>query len=208
MRGPTPTTHTHTHTEAEDILQDCRNVFSFLSRKSIFLLLVACLCLSWGCRYYRILISLVLNKSDWGLKSLLSVFLVMWLQVGSVTLPQFLPSKTGNYGECWLKSTWFKLESLWSREPLLWKYLYLWASLRCIFLIGYGWCGKHQLSEDSAIPGLAVWCAVRRQAEQVMRSKPVSGASFSLVLQFLSLGFCPAWVHVLTFWSDELSVAK
>lgn len=61
---------------------------------------------------------------------------------------------------------------------------------------------------DSVIPRLVVQVAVSRQAEQARRIKPVRGSSFSSVLQFLSPGFYPVLVPVMTSFNKELPAVK
>ena len=53
------------------------------------------------------------------------------------------------------------------------------------------------------IPGLIVLGSIRRQAEQVRRSKSVSNIPPWPLHQLLLLGSCPVSVSVLTFFGDE-----
>ena len=50
---------------------------------------------------------------------------------------------------------------------------------------------------------LVVLSSLRKQAEQAMRSKPVSSTPPWSLHQLLPLGSCPVWVPVLTSFSDE-----
>jgi hypothetical protein len=103
-------------------------------------------------------------------------------------------------------STWQKLESSERREPLLRKRLWELAIvkptghfLRQWLLVKgpahYGWY----------LPGLMVLGSIREQAEQAMRSKPVSSILHGLFISSCLLsGSFPAWVLVLISFDDGL----
>lgn len=91
-------------------------------------------------------------------------------------------------------STWHKNKSFWKRGPQLRKYSHsigLWASPRCIFLIG-SWCTNAQSSVSVATPRLVVLGAIRKQSEQPIGIKPVNSIPSWLPDQFL-FGVLP-WV--------------
>ena len=76
-------------------------------------------------------------------------------------------------------STWFKLESFvkirrhFRKCPLPHPKTGLCASLCSFFMTDAG-CERDMLTVGSAIPGLVVLSSIRKQAEQVMRSKSIS----------------------------------
>lgn len=83
------------------------------------------------------------------------------------------------------------------QESQLRKYFHqidLWAKSRVHFL---DTCGRAQLSVGGATQGPMVSCAIRRPAEQTMRSKPES------ISHDLFISSC-IQVPALTFFSDEL----
>ena len=65
-----------------------------------------------------------------------------------------------------------------------------WASLWYIYLLGDG-CERAELTVVCATPGLVILGAVREQAEQVMRNKPISIAPPWLLHQLPPSGPCP-----------------
>lgn len=78
----------------------------------------------------------------------------------------------------------------------------LWANLYNIFFINY-WCGK--ISPVGVVPFLAggpEWCYEAGWASH--RNKPAIKAPLWLLPQFLPLGSCSIWFHVLTVFSDGL----
>ena len=55
-------------------------------------------------------------------------------------------------------------------------------------------CGRAQPMMGGAIPGLLILDSIRKQAEQVMGSKPVSSIPSSSLHQFLPPGFLPCLI--------------
>ena len=64
--------------------------------------------------------------------------------------------------------------------------------------------GSDQPIVGGTISGLVVLGSIRKQAEQVRGSKPVSNIPPWPLHQLLPPGSCPVWVPVLTSFSDEL----
>lgn len=94
---------------------------------------------------------------------------------------------------CWLVfvSTWHKVVSSGKKESWLEK-------IPPIVLIEDG--GEGPSSLCGAACGLVVLGAVRKQAEESMRSKPVNSSALWSLHQLLS------WIPALTFLDDELAV--
>lgn len=87
--------------------------------------------------------------------------------------------------------TWNKLESfgkwkLQSRKVPLPP----WPVGKQSLLLTDNSCGRVQVTVDSATAGLVGVGAVRKKAEQTMRSRPVSGTTLWLLLQLWPPGFC------------------
>ena len=100
-------------------------------------------------------------------------------------------------------STWHKLESSERRESHLRKHLHkikLNASLEGTVSIVIGRGGPSPLW---VVPTLGWLGSIRKMAEHVMRSKPVSSTLPWPPHQLLPPGSCPVWVPVLTSFDDE-----
>lgn len=114
-------------------------------------------------------------------------------------------------------STWCHgEENYWLRICL--RKIGLWASLLVIYFFFFlvsDWCGRAQPTVGGANPRLMVLGAIRNQAEQTRRSKPVRSMLLWSLLQFLLPGWCldPSpdfllcdglwWRHVS--WNKSLS---
>lgn len=66
------------------------------------------------------------------------------------------------------------------------------------------WCGRAQCIVDGAISRLVVLSALRNQAQQAKKSKPVGNTPSWPLHQLFPLGFCFVWVPALTSLSGEL----
>ena len=96
-------------------------------------------------------------------------------------------------------STWHNLESRESREPI--EKMLPWDSAVSHFLSD--WLGRVQPIVGGAIPELVGPGSIRNQAQQAMRSKPVSSTPPWPLHQLLPPGSCPAWVSVLISLNNE-----
>lgn len=109
-----------------------------------------------------------------------------YLKVPSIVLASFMTS-------------WHKLKSFWKKEPQLRKCSH---HMGYIFLID-NWYGSGQPTVGGATPELGVLGCLRRQAEWVIRSKPVSSTPlWDPSTSVTASGFLP-WVSALPFLSKE-----
>ena len=105
-------------------------------------------------------------------------------------------------------SAWHRLQSFWKKIPQLRKCPHqtaLWASLWGIFFIDEMWIGPSFMGRETpewVIPG-----AIIKQAEQAIRTKPVSTTPPWPLHQLLLLGSCPDLFSVINWCGNTIEIS-